>query len=239
MLTFIEAHPWIAYILLLSAWIAFVFYQAHKQRRLPFGPTTTDRPTVPARSVTGTTHGKLSPVAGRDVIQLITKQMTNSPTLELNLIGATLTGLKKAAEGVIVTVLPPRDSDSPELPQRLHIAFIPAVTLNLPPGTETTPENLNRAAHTAQREMMIRTHLGALPNAIAQLAENIEPEVFGILINQTITAAVPPPDGAQGIVLVFGDPPSYGLQIDLVMGSIGVQLLKYQQAQPTETPNAN
>lgn len=74
-LTFIASHPSVAYGILLASWVAFVFYTASKRQLVQSAEAKLDESLLPTprldRSVTGLTHGALSPVAGRDIIQHI------------------------------------------------------------------------------------------------------------------------------------------------------------------------
>jgi hypothetical protein len=148
----------------------------------------------------------------------------------LNLVGTTLMAIQQAADGVILSVMPPRDAEDILLPEILHVAFMPIITLNLPPGTQATAEALEAASRTPRRELMLRTHHGPLPEQMRAIASYLAPELFAPVLHQTITGTCPPRDGSHGVVLLFGSgAEGYELQIDLA----GVNLLKYEQ--PKET----
>lgn len=158
----------------------------------------------------------------------MTPQTTGSPA-DLNITGYRIQALLKAEEGMILTlkrppdiadIAQPRTDDAP-----LHVAFFPALVVNLPPGVQPTPQVMQETAKHPSVGLMVRTHEGPLPEMIQAICEPLMPaEQFATIQGRAITGVQTPPDGTHGLIIEIK--PDYLLQIDLTGAII------YQTAPP-------
>lgn len=135
-------------------------------------------------------------------------------TEDLSIIGYSFEAAYILGDGIILRLAPPPvvalSAQDPEQPV-IHIAFYPAVNVNLPPGVEPNPETLMHAAATAEKILYVKTHTGELPEEMRLQLQ--EPAEFGKLKGMAITSTTPASDTPNGLNLIFGF--QYRLQIDL------------------------
>jgi len=134
---------------------------------------------------------------------------------DLSLVGFVFEKAYTLGQGFILRLQPPLkpEETDPEVKPCLHVAFYPAVNVNLPPGQQPDKETLMRAASgVATKILIMHTHYGELPDEMKESLHELTDD-FSLLSGLAITGTSKPQDGSEGVNLVFGF--QYRLQIDL------------------------